>query len=72
MRKHRLFEEELTHSVIGAFYKVYNALGYGFLEKLYAEALERELRLRGHDVGREVPVEVFHEGGTLGGSGSTW
>jgi GxxExxY protein len=66
MRRHRLFEEDLTRSVIGAFYTVYNSLGYGFLERLYAAALERELRRRGHDVGREVPVEVLYEGGVLG------
>ena len=66
MGKHRLYEEELTRSVIGAFYTVYDALGYGFLEKLYVEALERELRQRGHDVEREVAVEVFYEGKLLG------
>ena len=66
MRRHRLLEEELTRSVIGAFFTVYNALGHGFLEKLYVEALERELRLRGHHVEREVPIEVFYEGKVIG------
>ena len=54
-----LIDERLTHSVIGAFYDVYNALGFGFLEQVYMSALERELRARGHAVGREVYVPVL-------------
>ena len=49
----KLLEEPLTRSVIGAFYEVYNQLGFGFLESLYASALERELLGREHDVMRE-------------------
>jgi len=39
-----LVDEALT--LIGAFYEVYNALGFGFLEYLYVAAMERELRER--------------------------
>jgi GxxExxY protein len=52
--------------VIGAFYEVYNALGFGFLEHLYVMALETELRERGHAVAREVGVPVFYKGRELG------
>lgn len=62
MSKHALIDEQLTESVIGAFYEVYNALGFGFLEQVYTTALERELRARGHVVGREVWVPVFYKG----------
>ena len=62
MSKHALIDEQLTESVIGAFYEVYNALGFGFLEQVYKTALERELRARGHVVGREVWVPVFYKG----------
>ncbi|HYC51442.1 MAG TPA: GxxExxY protein [Gemmatimonadaceae bacterium] len=61
-----LVEPDLTHSVIGAFYEVYNTLGYGFLEHLYVMALERELRARGHEVGREVGVRIMYKGEELG------
>ena len=61
----RLLEERLTHSVIGAFYQVYNAFGFGFLEHVYTMALERELRERGHMVGREVHVPIFYKGEEL-------
>ena len=55
-------DEQLTRSVIGAFYAVYNALGYGYLESVYCAALEYALRKRGHTVDREVSVEVFYDG----------
>ena len=54
-----LIEEALSKSVIGAFFEVYNTLGYGFLEHLYVKALERELMARGHSVAREVGVRVM-------------
>ena len=61
-----LLEERLTRSVIGAFYEVYNTLGYGFLEHLYVKALERELLARGHRVNRELSVRVIYKGEELG------
>jgi GxxExxY protein len=66
MVKHELFEEDLTRSVIGAFFTVYSAMGFGFLEHLYVQALERELRARGHGVAREVGITVRYEGDILG------
>ena len=56
-----LIEEQLTESVIGAYYDVYNSLGFGFLEQVYTMALERELRARGHAVSREVYVSVRYK-----------
>ena len=61
-----LAEERLTHSILGAFFAVYNELGYGFLEHLYVMALERELLARGHRVAREVGVLVRYKGEELG------
>jgi len=61
-----LIEKQLTHSVIGGFFEVYNTLGYGFLEHLYVRAMERELRARGHRVAREVCVRVMYKGSDLG------
>jgi GxxExxY protein len=61
-----LYEGKLTHSVIGAFYEVHNNLGFGFLERFYVMALERELLQRGHRVAREVSVNVFYKGQELG------
>ena len=66
MPRGELLEERLTHSVIGAFYDVYNTLGFGFLEQLYSAALEWELRERGHEVAREFSVPVLYKGLELG------
>lgn len=59
-------DDPLTASVIGAFYEVYNTLGFGFLEHFYVQAMELELRARGHQVGREVSVGVHYKGHLLG------
>lgn len=61
-----LIQEQLTRSVIGAFFEVYNTLGFGFLEHLYVAALERELLGRGHRVNRELSVRVMYKGEELG------
>src|SRR6059058_2813166 len=66
MEKVALVEEARTHSIIGAFFDVYNALGFGFLEHLYVTALERELVAREHRVARELTVRVFYKGTELG------
>ncbi len=34
-----MLHEEITGAIIRAFYKAYNTLGYGFLEKVYENAL---------------------------------
>jgi GxxExxY protein len=60
-----LLERETTNVVIGAFYEVYNALGFGFLEHVYSLALERVLIGRGRLVGREVSVPVWFQGEIL-------
>ena len=66
MGKDRLIHEELTKSVLGAFFEVYNTLGFGFLESNYGSALQIELRLRGHVVQREVPLDIFYKGRLIG------
>ena len=61
-----LVEEELTRSIIGAFYEVYNTLRFGFLENLYVKAMTRELTARGHRVSREALIPVMYKGEQLG------
>ena len=39
--------EEITDKIIKAFYKVYNTLGYGFLQKVYERAMLIELKQMG-------------------------
>jgi GxxExxY protein len=57
-----LYEEALTESAIGAFFYVYNTLGFGFLENVYVNALQYELTERGHKVARQFGVCVRYKG----------
>ena len=67
MERDKLIQDELTRSVIGVFYDVYNELGYGFVEHPYVLAMERELRARGHNVAREFGARVSFKGEFLCG-----
>jgi GxxExxY protein len=59
-------EKDLSYIIVGCFFWVYNTLGYGFLESVYARAMEVALRLKGLKVEREVPVTIFFEGVEVG------
>ena len=58
-RSEGLIEGKLTERVIGAFFEVYNQLGYGFLENVYTAALECVLSDCGHGVQREISVPIY-------------
>jgi len=58
--------EKLTEQIIGAFYTVYNVLGYGFLEKVYENALAIELRKMGLTVVQQAPIKVYYAGAVVG------
>ena len=58
--------EDVTEGVIGAYYHVYNTLGYGFLEKVYEHALTLELRARGLLVAIQHPITVWYKGIPVG------
>ena len=58
--------EEITNKIIEAFYKVYNALGYGFLEKVYLNALYIELIEMGFKVDKHKRVLVYYKGNIVG------
>jgi GxxExxY protein len=51
-----LLHEDLTGTILGAFYRVYNELGSGFVEAVYEHALTNELQSEGLKAERQVPV----------------
>ncbi len=57
---------EMTDKIISAFYKVYNTLGYGFLEKVYENALAFELKQAGLNVLQQQNIRVFYEKQVVG------
>lgn len=58
--------KELTGKIINVFYKVYNKLGYGFLEKIYENAMMIEFRREGIPVDSQSAIKVFYEGEVIG------
>ena len=61
-----LLHKEITEKIIKAFYKVYNTLGYGFLEKVYENAMAIELRKMGLEVKCQYPITVYYESEIVG------
>jgi len=57
---------ELTEKIIKTFYRVYNRLGYGFLEKVYENALMIELRKDGIRAIAQAPIKVVYEDELIG------
>jgi GxxExxY protein len=55
-----------TSAVLGAFFRVYNQLGPGFVESVYATALGLELTARGIPFAREVGTTVYYAGQSVG------
>ncbi len=56
----------LTEKIIGIFYRVYNKLGYGFLEKVYENAMVVEFEQEGINFKNQVPIKVHYEGRVVG------
>lgn len=57
-----LTDNELTYEVIGCFRRVYNELGFGFLESGYTGALAYDCSKRGLRVDRELSVPLHYDG----------
>ncbi|MCX6998490.1 MAG: GxxExxY protein [Kiritimatiellaeota bacterium] len=58
--------KELTETVIGAAFKVHNILGFGFLEKVYENALSIELRHAGFRVEQQRGIQVLYANEVVG------
>jgi len=58
--------EEITGKILKAFYTVYNILGYGFLEKVYENALKIELRRMDLNVESQKNIKVHYTGYEVG------
>ena len=51
--------EDVTHKIIGCAYKVYNVLGFGFLESVYRKAMVIEAKKINFSVEEEKPLKVY-------------
>ena len=58
--------KDLTDKIIKVFYTVYNELGYGFLEKVYENAMIIELKSNGLYCEKQKPIKVHYHGQEVG------
>ena len=58
--------KELTEKIIKIFYKVYNTLGYGFLERIYENAMMIELKREDIPAFSQYAIKVFYEDEIVG------
>lgn len=61
-----LLHENLTNTLIKCFYKVYNELGYGFLEKVYENAFSIEIQNTGLICRQQCPIKVYYQNRQVG------
>ncbi len=58
--------EKVTETIIGCAYRVYNKMGFGFLESVYEKCLLIELRKADLDTETQQPITVYYEGEVVG------
>ena len=61
-----MIDEELTGRVIKVFYKIYNTLGYGFIESIYHNSMIIELVKEGLSIETEKPISVYYGPNVVG------
>ena len=61
-----MIDEQLTGQIIQLFYKVYNTLGYGFIESVYHNSMIVELVRNGIAVETEKAIAVYYDGNVVG------
>lgn len=61
-----LLHEDITDVTLKCFYEVYNTLGFGFLEKVYENALVIEIKSKGLDCSQQFPIPVYFKENVVG------
>ena len=58
--------EELTEEIIGCAYRVYNKIGFGFLESVYEKCMLIELHKANLDAEPQKPITVYYDNQIVG------
>ena len=66
MQRINYLYSNLSNKILRAFYNVYNTLGYGFLEKVYENAMMIELKKLGLQCLQQYHIDVFYEDEKVG------
>ncbi|OXG00282.1 GxxExxY protein [Flavobacterium araucananum] len=62
----KLLHKEISKPILQVFYDVYNHLGYGFLEKVYQNAMYFELKSQGYKVEAQKQIKVYFKNQLVG------
>jgi GxxExxY protein len=65
-RNIEIIEKELSYKIVGIAYKVRDELGYGFLEKVYENALAISLQENGVKAVQQMSLNVMFHGRIAG------
>lgn len=66
LRRNDLIEPQLSYTVVGVLYRVFNEIGPGLHEKYYQRAVAAGLRDAGVTFQQEVPIPLKFDGKTIG------
>ena len=61
-----LLHKSITDGILKAYYNVYNELGFGFLEKVYQNAMYLELKSLGYKVEAQKQIKVYFKNQLVG------
>lgn len=56
-----MLHKDKTDKIINIFYQIYNELGFGFLERVYQNAMYFELKAQGLQCETEKPIKVYYK-----------
>lgn len=58
--------EAITEKIIGCAYRVYNQMGFGFIESVYEKCMAIDLRNAGMKADFQYPIVVYYSGEVVG------
>ena len=59
-------KKKLTEKIIGCAYRVYNRMGFGFLESVYEKCMLIELNKAGLNADSQKPIKVYYDNEIVG------
>lgn len=66
-KEEKILHKDLSYKIIGLAMEVHSKLGYGFLEKVYENAMMVLLRREGIHAKQQAPITVYFDGEVVGG-----
>jgi len=66
MFEEKILYKELSYKIVGLAMQVHTELGYGFLEKVYENALMISLRENEIKAEQQIPIKVYFHGQIVG------